>query len=138
MRALPDHFSEFFRFCCVGGIGFLVDYGLLELFVAEGASASVARVLSISITLQLMYLLHRRFTYRTQTQRGLRPWLRFLVTNLLGALINYLVFLCTLSLLTFPTETMNRLLAVVAGTGVALFFNHFMNRRFTFAPEKHP
>ncbi len=135
MHLLTIPFSEFFRFCCVGGIGFLVDYSLMEALIHQDLTPSIARLISIAVIMQLMYFLHSRFTYQNHHQRGIRTWMKFAATNLVGALVNYLLFLKTLEVLHYDSAPMNRLYAVIIGTSFALFCNYLMNRRFTFSSK---
>lgn len=139
MGISKERMQEFFRFCGVGGTGFAIDYSLLELLVYGGMSAPLARLLSIAITMQIMYFLHGRITYRNHAQRGLKPWLAFIATNLLGMCVNYGIFLGVLEISPLASAPLNRLVAIVSGTGVSLFFNYFMNRRFAFkSTQGHP
>lgn len=126
--------ATFWRFCVVGGIGFFTDAGLLELGVAAGLKPAVARAFSVAIALQVTYALHRSFTFRAE-RAGPRRWLRFLAANLLGAAVNYGVFLLVLGQLAALDAQAARLIALVAGTGVALVVNYTMNRLFVFAAE---
>ncbi len=136
MKLTIDRLYEFFRFCCVGSIGFLTDYVIMEFLVHHGVDVRIARLISIAVAMQVTYILHGRVTYRNHTRRGFKTWLTFITTNLLGVSINYLLFLGALVLLAFDSARMNRLSAVVIGTSVALFFNYVMNQKFAFQPEK--
>lgn len=126
----------FWRFCLVGGIGFLTDAMLLEFGVAAGLDPAIARVISISVVLQFTYALHRRYTFRAVQRRGVRQWLLFLAANLFGCAVNYGVFLCALALLATGEARLDRMLALCLGTGVALVVNYTMNRFVVFAAVK--
>lgn len=127
-----ERILEFLRFCIVGFTAFCVDYSLLEMLVLFGMKASYARIGSIAVALQVSYLLHHRFTYRTGTPLSVHSWLKFLTSNLIGAGINYSMFLIVLHLNIFTDEQASRLIAMLAATATALFFNHWANRRFAF------
>jgi putative flippase GtrA len=124
--------NEFLRFCRVGGIAFVLDAMILEFLVWLGLTALVARVVSIGVVLQFSYLLHSRFTFRNHERSGASIWLSFISSNLIGAIINYAVFCLVLYAQLMESEQISRLIALVAGTGVALFFNYWVNRRFFF------
>ncbi len=127
---------EFMRFCAVGGVAFMVDAGVLELLIALEMPALAARVFSIAVALQCSYLLHGAFTYRTHHGYSIQSWRLFMTSNLLGAAINYAVFAGVLGAALGPDAESSRWIALVAGTGVALFFNHWANRRFAFARKE--
>lgn len=130
---LAPRLAEFIRFCLVGGLAFIVDAGLLELLVAAGLPAGAARAISIAVALQCSFFMHGAFTYRAHRGFCVKSWQRFMLSNLLGAAINYGIFVALLQAALGNTPQTDRLLALVAGTTVALFFNHWANRRFAFA-----
>ncbi len=133
--SLPPRMHEFLRFCVVGGIGFLVDSGTMELLVHAGLPAPRARVLSILLAMQATYLLHGTFTYRNHRGHTRRAWATFMGCNALGAAINYLVFLAALQIAHLPQPMLNRQLALICGVAVAMWFNYWANRRFVFKHE---
>lgn len=120
----------------VGALAFMVDAGTLELLVALGLPALTARILSIAVALQLSYLLHGAFTYRAHGGYSVKRWRLFMLSNLLGAAINYVLFAGVLSAVLIADAQSSRLIALTAGTSVALFFNHWANRRFAFARKE--
>lgn len=72
--------GHFIRFCCVGGLNFLVDfsvYGLLSLFIP----IYPARVGSWVAACLFSYLMNRRWTFKA-ADRGILPLLRFFSVNL--------------------------------------------------------
>lgn len=150
---------EFFRFCLIGGVGFLVDSAvtniLFFLLAQENLSmVLVARIIGMFVALQATYRLHRVFTFRGQTPHSRRSWVKFMQFNLIGAAINYVVFVVAGTLLArwimpfiagsesfyMPLFDANTLLfmivesAVIAGTIAGLLFNYWANRRFVFPP----
>ena len=129
---MTPRFHEFLRFCIVGGIAFVVDAALLLAFVALGMPDAVGRILSITLAMQLAYVLNSRFTFRDHRGIGRATWLAYMASNTLGAGINYLVFLATLALAPIGDAHLLRLAAIAAGTAVALVFNYWANRRYTF------
>ncbi len=123
---------EFVRFCIVGGFLFVIDATLVEIIVHQGISPFVARLISLSIGMQIAYVAHGIFTFRNHIGFNKRSWLSFQSTNIMGACINYGVFTIVLSLMGEEHGMISRVSAIVVGTGVALFFNYGMNRYFVF------
>jgi putative flippase GtrA len=123
---------QFLRFCIVGGMAFALDYALLEMMVATGISAPLARVFSIAIALQASYFLHGAFTFRDHQGYSLARWSVFISSNLIGAGVNYAVFLAVMHAHFVSSQPLLRGVALIAGTAVALFFNYWANRRFVF------
>ncbi len=132
---VPKLPATFWRFCVVGGTGFITDALLLELGVAAGLRPEVARAFSILVVLQLTYALHRSYTFRAESGGGVRRWVRFLAVNLIGVAVNYGVFVLSLMLLTLEDARAERWLALVIGTAVSLLVNYTLNRRLVFPRE---
>lgn len=88
---------EFLAFGLVGVAGFVVDVGVLYL-AAPLLGWYAARVLSFVAAATATWALNRRYTF-TARQSGTslgREYLRYLLTMLGGALVNYAVYVATL------------------------------------------
>jgi putative flippase GtrA len=130
---MKDQFSQFLRFCIVGGIAFAIDAAVLELALALGIpNPSLARIISLLTAMQAAYILNLRFTFRHSAGHNARTWGAFMTSNLTGALINYAIFMAVLLWILPDHSRTARVAAIVAGTGIALFFNYWANRRFVF------
>jgi putative flippase GtrA len=125
--------SEFLRFCIVGLIAFVVDAAVLFALVYVGLTDAIARSVSLTLGMQTAYILNARFTFRGHRGIGLATWASFVTSNLLGAALNYLIFLAALHWVPITHADALRLLAIICGTGVGLIFNYWANRRFAFA-----
>lgn len=130
--------SEFLRFCLVGLIAFLADSATLFLLTGLGLSDGVARIASLTVGMHVAYVLNSRFTYRDHRGICFATWRSFVLSNLLGAVINYTIFLTVLSLALVADQHLWRLVSIAAGTGVALMFNHWANKRFAFRRREQP
>lgn len=127
---------EFLRFCIVGGIAFMADYALLELFVRLGTGTATARMVSLALALHVSYFLHGVFTYRGHRGYTRATWLQFMGSNILGALINYGLFLLVVALAPFADDRFTRLAGMVIGTAISMGFNYWANKRFAFARKE--
>lgn len=115
-----------------GGLAFIVDAAILEFLVLGQVPASTARVISIAIAMQVSYLLHRRFTFSSRHPHSSRRWGKFMATNLIGAVINYSVFVGLLTVPLSEDADTARALALFGSTAVALVFNYWANRTLVF------
>ena len=127
--------SRFLRFAAVGTLGFVFDTG--AFFVGNrivGLGAYLARALSIFIAMNVTWYGNRSITFRGERARSGRgivvEWSRFIVTNAVGALINYIVFAALFRFAPAPLN--NPYVALVAGVAAGLFFNFFSSKRFVF------
>ncbi len=74
--------GQFVRFCCVGGLNFLVDFGvycLFSLFIPIYPSRMGSWVAACLFS----YLMNRRWTFKAADQ-GFQPLLRFFSVNLVS------------------------------------------------------
>lgn len=124
--------GQFFRFCAVGAVGFAVDAGLLWLLLESAAMGPYAgRIVSFLAAATVTWALHRVFTF-PDARRGPRgrQWLHFVAVNGAGALLNYGVY--ALLIATTALFAQNPVLAVAAGSAVALAVNFTANRLWVF------
>ncbi len=115
--------SELLRFAIVGGIGFLVDSGvLMALTRGAGLDPYSARVVSFLAAASATWWLNRVFTF-TQAARHppARQWASFVMVSVGGALINYGVYVAALQL--WPLARAWPVIGVALGSLAGLCFN---------------
>jgi putative flippase GtrA len=125
------------RFAFVGGVGFLIDGGILSVILHFFPTAVLAaRVPSFLVAATATWWLHRKFTFSAQGTH--RPkaaqWASFIATNGIGNLINLLVYA-----LLVTAGGWRPLLALAAASIVAMFFNYSVSRFVVFRarPTQH-
>lgn len=118
---------EFLSFAVVGAIGFVVDLSVLYL-VAPALGWYGGRVLSFLAAATVTWALNRRFTFAGRHSGASigREYLRYLLTMLGGALVNYGAYVLTLHWLGGPLAPA---LGVALGSGAGLAVN-FLTARF--------
>lgn len=119
------------RYVFVGGIGFLVDAGVLSwLVAAELAGPILARCLSFPPAVLATWALNRRLVF-TSSARSVgeraHEYGRYFAVQLLGALVNLGVY--TLLVAHVATLRLWPVGALAAGSAVALLFN-FLGARY--------
>lgn len=127
--------SRFLRFAIVGAGGFVVDSSVLFLLHSIiGLGPYSARVISIFVAMNVTWTGNRQLTFAAQratTPRAmLGEWARFLLTNALGALVNYSVYAVLVSWAFAPLS--NPYIALVAGVAAGLVFNFKLSQRLVF------
>lgn len=128
--------SEFKRFCIVGLVAFLADAATVFVLTHSLMQDSYARIFSLMVGMHVAYVLNSRYTYRQHRGICFATWRAFVASNLVGSCINYCVFLAALAPLTsLLPASFARIFAIAVGTGVALIFNYWANRRFAFRKE---
>ena len=127
--------TAFLRFALVGAAGFVVNEAALWIalhvfHLGKDAGWFFAFVPAVTFT----WWGNRTFTFREHASTGasaiLREWLRFVVTNSFGALINLAVYEALIHL-----TTIDPLLALACGVLAGMVFNFILSKRLVFRPR---
>lgn len=92
----PFFTAQFLKFTTVGASGVVVNLSCLGLFHALGARASVASALAIQVSIVSNFLVNEYWTFREQRADAGSMWgraLRFQLVSLVGAVVQWLVFI---------------------------------------------
>jgi putative flippase GtrA len=129
IKALPQGFPAF---VVVGGIGFIVDAGILAVLVHGYQWGDyTARLVSFAIAVTVTWALNRSYVFnRNRTLNRRSEYTRYLTVQIMGMAINFLVY----SLCIASNELMDQwpVLALAVGSAVALLFNFAGARMFVF------
>jgi putative flippase GtrA len=123
---------EMFRFGVVGGVGFLVDAGVLLAMLALGLGPYGGRVVSYVVAASATFALNRAWTFRAQPKNAapVRQWALFLALNLIGFACNYGAYAALIS--TIPLVARYPVLGVAAGSLAGMTGNFLLSRRYVF------
>lgn len=114
------------KFLAVGGIGFVIDAGLVYLLSQAGMSPITARIPSILAAILATWTLNRRLTFRVAQRPSAGELLRYASVALTSGVLNFGVY----SLLVFNGVT--PLLAVALATVALMAFSFFGYKLFAF------
>ncbi len=125
---------EFLAFGLVGVAGFVVDVSVLYL-AAPWLGWYAARVLSFVAAATATWALNRRYTFTTRTSGTSlgREYLRYLVTMLGGAAVNYAVYVMALHWIDGPWAPA---LGVALGSCAGLVVNFLSARHLVFGARR--
>lgn len=120
------------RFGLVGGIGFVVDAGLLFVFtrILE-LDPFLWRLFSFLAASVVTWALHRHFTFEFVAVDPVRQWLRFAVLNGLGGALNFLIYSLLLLYGTYPLD--DPMVAVTISSIIAFLYNFTVSKYLVFA-----
>lgn len=113
-------FRQILSFGGVGAVGFVVDAAIFTLVNLFWTSLYGARVISYLAAATTTWALNRRFTFGASDAPPWREWVRFVVSQSGGGLVNYGVYAFLVSMIEFFTRTPVAAIAVgsLAGMGV--------------------
>jgi len=120
-------YKRFIKFCIVGGIGALIDLGIL-IFLVEIFAIPVLLANVISFTLAVMnnFILNKIWTFNCKSKQYLKQFTQFLLISLIGLLIN-IILMHFLILLGFYY-----ILAKIIIIVIISLWNFFANKYWTF------
>ena len=127
MKQLPP----FLRFCMVGIVGLGVDLAVLYA-TAWALGWYAARVLSFTVAASATWWLNRRFTFQAggaDTASIGQQYLRYMVSMLGGAVLNYTAYVATLHWINLPGKAA---LGVALGSCAGLASNYLTARHLVF------
>lgn len=129
LRLVKAEAPRFFRFAIVGGIGFVVDAGLLLLLHnGIGLDPFSARAVSISASTFTTWRLNRALTFGASARSQAHEAVRYATVAALAAGVNYLVYALALILL----RGLPPIAALVVGTAAGMLFSYAGYSRFVF------
>ena len=122
---------QILRYGVVGGLGFMVDAGVLYALIAWGSNLYSARVVSFAAAVTVTWALNRSWTFEQRGRGGAgRSYVGYALVQVAGASVNFLIYISVLEFLS-PTPD-NAILALAFGSAVGLVVN-FIGARFVFA-----
>lgn len=127
MKRLLQSRIEDLRFVVVGGLGFLINLAGLWIFHGRlGLPLLAAQLLAAELALLSNFTLHHHWTYQNYDRQSFGARLaKFHATAWLGGAIT-----SGLTWLLATRANVQYLLALVAGSLVALVWNYFFNKFF--------
>ena len=131
----PRELERFLKFMVVGTIGFVVDFGTLNLLVLlAGLQVLIANTISFSLAVISNYTWNRFWTYPDSRSKPVRSQLiQFVVVNVAGLGINTLVLAALTPLFTRMVGELGYNIAKAIATVIVLFWNFFVNRYWTYS-----
>ncbi len=139
--AVAARLERLIKFALTGGVGFVVDVGLLTLqTVVFDVNPYLARVFAILIAMTVTWMINRRFTFKTHG-KVTEPLAmaaeggRYGLVAVTAALVNYGVYAATLYVMPaviVAGENLSPPIAAVVGSCVAMFVSYFGYSRFAF------
>jgi putative flippase GtrA len=125
--------TQFFRFGLVGVAGFVVDVSVLYLGLKVlGVGPYVGRGISYLAAATSTWYLNRRITFADRRSASVgREWLKFVLLNGAGGVLNYVTY--TASLHYLGSAGAMPALGVALGSLAGMLVNFTVSRQFVFS-----
>lgn len=88
--------SVFARFLATGGVGFVVDLGLLTVLIHAGLGPLAARLISLPAAIAVTFVLNRRVTFASRSAGVARQFMRYCAASGAGIAVNWMVYAAAL------------------------------------------
>ena len=119
-------------FALVGGIGFLVDTGVLLIVVSSlKVDPLIGRIMSFFCAATVTFWLNRRYTFAATAGVARAQWLRYVLATGIGAFINIGLFYLWISVA--GTRPVQLVTGSAIGALVTMVFNYFIAKTLVFA-----
>lgn len=126
--------STFVRYCFVGGLGFLVDGGVLYGLVSFALDPFISRGISFPIAVTVTWYFNRNWTFADSSkERSTRQYAFYFAIQIIAALVNLAVYGVVLSHMTVTPGT--ALIALAFGSFFGLIVNYIGSRVFVFSRQ---
>lgn len=130
-RFLPPLNGHLMRFGLVGGLGFVVDGGVLQLMVMLGLHPIPARAVSFPIAVLATWLANRTFTFPDKIEQSkLREASTYVAVQLVGGAANFVVYSGLILKMKFFAEW--PLIALAFGSAAGLTINYLGSKHIVF------
>ena len=122
--------TKFIKFCIVGTVGFLTEALIIHLVkVIYPDFLLYVRFISFPAALALTWLLNRVFVFESGNSK-IKEVSKYALVQTFGAVLNIMVY--TLLLLLSDFFVGYPVLALAAGSAVALFSNYYLSKYWVF------
>ena len=145
----PAERTRFLKFCVVGVIGFVVDFGIMNLLLHFTGNARLASTISFIAAVISNVIWNRYWTYPDSRKKPLMQQLgQFFLINVIGLGIRYLLFLTIDKPITALAErilpadffispsVVGHNITMVIAVFIVMMWNFFANRLWTYNDVK--
>jgi len=123
LENLKVDFFRFQRFALVGGVGFIVDAGILHI-LSMFMEVYIARLISLVFAITTTWSLNRKFTFSFREKNLFLEYTKYLFASKFSAGVNYLSFLFFFYILSFGS-----IFSLIFATSISMFLNFYFYKK---------
>jgi putative flippase GtrA len=119
------------KFGIVGGMGFVVDaFVLFMLINFLYLNPYLSRLISFVFAASFTWFLHSKYTFSVKTVNLSHQWIKFIIFNGSGMILNFLIYSAIIYFATNPFN--NPMFSLFISSIVAYAYNFNVSRRYVF------
>jgi putative flippase GtrA len=131
IEILDDLIFKFLRFCVVGGLGTVIDFGITYLCKEKlGWNKYLSNTLGFAISATVNYYFNRIWTFESHNQDIVGEYFKFLAVAITGLIINNIILWVMQN-----KFNQNFWISKVIATGLTIVWNFFASKAITFAKD---
>jgi len=119
---------QFVKFGIVGVSSTIIDWGIFYILnYYLGIYYLIAKVLSFLVSVVNSYIWNRRWTFRSQDQKKMHEFGRFVLVAIVGLALNTYIMYFAVS-----TLHLHYIFGLALATAIVMFWNFLINKFWTF------
>jgi len=126
--------KKILKFSSVGAIGTVTNIVIFSTLTFLSLNYNLASVIAFLVAVTQNYILNKKWTFKENNTRTSKKFIKYFVLNLSSFSINLIVL--NLIVLNFGEDNLTKIVAQLAGIGVAMGFNFLGSNLIIFAKPK--
>lgn len=119
-------FKQIFKFGIVGGLAFLIDYGVFTLLTQIlNVHYLIASILSFSISVIFNYILSIKWVFDVTKKQTTKDFIVFIVLSIIGLILNSVVMYIAVDLI-----HIHELISKIIATAIVMVYNFITRKIF--------
>lgn len=128
----PPRFKEIFRFCVAGGVGFIVDYGVMvALTELCGWDVLVSNTISFSLSVIVNYIMCILWVFDNSNKKSAMTVIVFIGSSIIGLFLNDLFMWIMVDLM-----GIFYMFAKIIATVLVMIWNYIAKRKAAYVKPK--
>ena len=117
---------QILKFTVVGGLAFLIDYGLLYVLTEFiGIHYLISSIISFTVSVIFNYILSIKWVFDVNKKQGLKEFILFIILSVIGLIINEIIMYLMVDIM-----NIHYMISKLFSTGVVMVYNFITRKIF--------
>ena len=117
---------QILKFTVVGGLAFLIDYGLLYILTEFiGIHYLISSIISFTVSVIFNYILSIKWVFDVNKKQGLKEFILFIILSVIGLIINEIIMYLMVDIM-----NIHYMISKLFSTGVVMVYNFITRKIF--------